>query len=128
MKTLRLPTAVFNRSNYPDDAAEYYHQPSQNAVNTSYNGINALPDGTIVLKSLYRRPDARCKGPSAVLSCNETQNVPRSVLVSVDPRTMRIIDRVTLPAFAGARPTITRYHGVDYVYLLEKVSSPVRYS
>ncbi len=39
---------------------------------------------------------------------------------------MRIIDRVTLDAFARARPTITRYHGVDYVYLLEKVASPVR--
>src|SRR5262249_52303007 len=33
-----------------------------------------------------------------------------------------------LPAFAGARPTITRYNGVDYVYLLEKTSNAVRYS
>jgi hypothetical protein len=41
---------------------------------------------------------------------------------------MRIIDRVTLPTFAGARPTITRYRGVDYVYLLEQTSSAVRYS
>ena len=127
VKTLRLPTVVFNRSNFPETPAEYYHQPSQNAVNTSYNGLNALPDGTIVLKSLYRTAGCPLQGPSAVLSCNQTQNVPRSVLVSVNPRTMRIIDRVTLDAFAGARPTITRYHGVDYVYLLEKVASPVRY-
>jgi hypothetical protein len=35
---------------------------------------------------------------------------------------------ITLPAFAGARPTITRYHGVDYVYLLENTSNAVRYS
>ena len=41
---------------------------------------------------------------------------------------MQIIDNITLPAFAGARPTITRYHGVDYVYLLENTSTPVRYS
>ena len=41
---------------------------------------------------------------------------------------MRIIDNITLPAFAGARPSITRYHGVDYVYLLEKTSNAVRYS
>ena len=41
---------------------------------------------------------------------------------------MKIIDKITLPAFAGARPTITRYHGVDYVYLLEKTSNAVRYS
>ena len=127
VKTLRLPTVVFNRSNYPETPAEYYHEPSQNAINTSYNGINALPDGTIVLKSLYRTAGCPLQGPSAVLTCNQTQNVPRSVLVSVNPRTMRIIDRVTLDAFAGARPTITRYRGVDYVYLLEKVASPVRY-
>jgi hypothetical protein len=44
---------------------------------------------------------------------------------------MRMIDQVTLPAFAGARPSITRYHGVDYVYLVERVSNadhPVRYA
>ncbi len=41
---------------------------------------------------------------------------------------MQIIDNITLPAFAGARPTITRYRGVDYVYLLENTSTPVRYS
>ena len=127
VKTLRLPTVVFNRSNYPETPITYYHQPSQDAVNTSYNGINALPDGTIIVKSLYRTAGCPLQGPSAILSCNQAQNVPRSVLVSVNPRTMRIIDRVTLDAFAGARPTITRYNGVDYVYLLEKVASPVRY-
>ena len=41
---------------------------------------------------------------------------------------MKVIDTITLPAFAGARPTITRYRGVDYVYLLEKTSNVVRYS
>jgi hypothetical protein len=41
---------------------------------------------------------------------------------------MQVIDKITLPAFAGARPSITRYKGVDYVYLLEKTSNAVRYS
>ena len=54
--------------------------------------------------------------------------MPASVLISVNPNTMQIIDNITLPAPAGARPTITRYHGVDYVYLLENTSNPVRYS
>src|SRR5262249_22102684 len=67
-------------------------------------------------------------GPSAILSCPNARNVPASNLISVDPKTMKVVDNITLPAFAGARPTITRYHGVDYVYLLEKVSNPVRYS
>ena len=41
---------------------------------------------------------------------------------------MQTIQIVTLPAPAPARPTITRYHGVDYVYLLENTALPVRYS
>ena len=41
---------------------------------------------------------------------------------------MQIIDNITLPAFAGARPTITRYRGVDYVYLLEGTANAVRYA
>ena len=41
---------------------------------------------------------------------------------------MRIIDNITLPAPARPRPTITRYRGVNYVYLLENTSNAVRYS
>ena len=109
-------------------AAHLRQTPTEDAVNTSYNGINALPDGTIVVKSLYRVAGCTLNGPSALLDCPNAQNVPASILVSVDPKTMQIIDNITLPAPAGARPTITRYHGVDYVYLLENTSDSVRYS
>jgi hypothetical protein len=128
VKTLTLPTVVHNRDNYPNSSPTYYKQPSQDATNTSYNGINALPDGTIIVKSLYRTAGCPLQGPAAILNCNQSQNIPASVLISVNPRTMRIIDNITLPAFAGARPTITQYHGVDYVYLLEKIGNPVRYA
>ncbi|MBS1877928.1 MAG: hypothetical protein JST31_00290 [Actinobacteria bacterium] len=129
VKTLRLPTMVHMRNNYPETPPTYDEETwTQDARNTSYNGINALPDGTIILKSLYRQAGCKRNGPSAILNCPKTRDVPASILVSVDPKTMRIRDKITLPAFAGARPTITRYHGVDYVYLLENTSSPVRYS
>jgi hypothetical protein len=128
VKTLRLPTLVHMRNNYPCTPPTYDSILTENAVNTSYNGINALPDGTIVVKSLYRQAGCTLNGPSAILSCPEAQNVPASNLISVNPKTMRIIDYITLPAFAGARPTITRYRGVDYVYLLERTSNAVRYA
>ncbi len=128
VKTLRLPTMVHMRSNYDESPPQFEEKWTQDARNTAYNGINALPDGTIVLKSLYRQAGCKLNGPSAVLKCPESGNVPASILVSVDPRTMKILDKVTLKAFAGARPTITRYKGVDYVYLLEKTSQAVRYS
>ena len=126
--TLVLPTTVFMRNNFPNQPPTYDTTSTENAANTSYNGINALPDGTIVLKSLYRVAGCTLNGPSAVLQCPDSQNVPASVLLSVNPRTMQIIENITLPAPAAARPTITRYRGVDYVYLLESTSTPVRYS
>jgi hypothetical protein len=116
------------RDNYPETPPHYSPIPIENAVNTSYNGINALPDGTIVVKSLYRVAGCQTNGPSAVLECDNARDVPRSALISVNPTTMRMIDDITLPAPAGARPTITRYHGVDYVYLVENTADAVRYS
>jgi hypothetical protein len=126
--TLELPTQVYMRNNYPTDPPTYDTTLTENAVNTSYNGINALPDGTIVVKSLYRVAGCTLNGASAILDCPESRNVPASNLISVDPKTMQIIDDITLPTLAGARPTITRYQGVDYVYLLENQSNAVRYS
>jgi hypothetical protein len=128
VKTLTLPTMVHMQHNYPNTPPTYSTTLTDDAANTSYNGINALPDGTIVVKSLYRVAGCTLNGPSALLNCPNARNVPRSVLISVNPKTMQIIDNITLPAFAGARPTITRYHGVDYIYLLEKISNAVRYS
>lgn len=126
--TLVLPTTAFMRNNFPDLPPTYDTTSAENAANTTYNGINALPDGTLVVKSLYRVAGCTLNGPSAVLQCPNAKNVPASVLISVNPSTMQIIDNITLPAPAPARPTITRYRGIDYVYLLENTSNPVRYS
>ncbi len=127
--TLVLPTSVYMRNNYPDTPPTYDSTPTEYAANTSYNGINAVQDGTIVVKSLYRAADCTdLDGSSALLDCPDSRNVPQSLLVSVDPHTpMKIISQLTLPNPAGARPTITRYKGVDYVYLVESTSTPVRY-
>lgn len=116
------------RNNYPATPPTYDPNLTENAINTSYNGLNALPDGTIVVKSLYRVAGCTLNGPSALLKCPNSQNVPASNLISVNPKKMQIVDKITLPAFAGAGPAITRYRGVDYVYLLENISSAVRYS
>jgi hypothetical protein len=126
--TMNLPTMVYMRNNYPTLPATYDTTLTDDAANTSYNGINALPDGTIIVKSLYRVAGCTLNGPSAVLYCPDSKNVPASNLISIDPVTLRIIDNITLPEPAGARPTITQYQGIDYVYLLEKTSTPVRYA
>ena len=125
---LDLPTLVYMRTNYPNTPPQYdYANPVDDRTNTAYNGINALPNGTVILKSLYRVAGCTNQGGSALLSCPDSRNVPQSVLVSVNPTNMTIISSVTLSNFAGARPTISRYNGMDFVYLLEGVSTPVRY-
>ncbi|CDR34871.1 hypothetical protein [Criblamydia sequanensis] len=86
--------------------------------NTSFNGFNATSDGYIVMKSVYRQAGCTYQGPDALLNCPDPTDVPPSILISVDPKTMEVVDNITLPAAVGARPTITTYQGKNYVYLL----------
>lgn len=94
--------------------------------NTSFNGFNATPDGTIVMKSVYRQAGCSIQGPDALLDCPDPTDVPNSILVSVNPKTMQVIDNITLPAPVGARPTITQFNNKSYVYLLEATTA-IRY-
>lgn len=94
--------------------------------NTSFNGFNATSDGIIVMKSVYRQAGCSIQGPDALLSCPDPSDVPSSILVSVNPQTMQVIDNITLPAPVGARPTISTFNGKNYVYLLEPTTA-IRY-
>lgn len=95
--------------------------------NTAFNGFNATSDGTIVMKSVYRQAGCSIQGPAALLDCPDPTDVPNSILVSVNPTTMTVTDNITLPQPVGARPTITNYNGLDYVYLLE-AHTAIRYA
>ncbi len=94
--------------------------------NTSFNGFNATSDGIIVMKSVYRQAGCSIQGPDALLQCPDPTDVPASILLSINPQTMRIIDNITLPAPVGARPTIGRFNEKEYVYLLEPTTA-IRY-
>ncbi|MFA6304070.1 MAG: hypothetical protein WC627_13195, partial [Legionella sp.] len=94
--------------------------------NTSFNGFNATADGTIIMKSVYRQNGCTIQGPDALLDCPDPSDVPPSILISVNPKTMQVIDNITLSAPVGARPTVTQYHNKNYVYLLES-STAIRY-
>lgn len=94
--------------------------------NTSFNGFNATSDGIIVMKSVYRQAGCSIQGPDALLNCPDPSDVPSSILISVNPQTMQVIDNITLPAPVGARPTISTFNGKNYVYLLEPTTA-IRY-
>lgn len=94
--------------------------------NTSFNGFNATSDGYIIMKSVYRQAGCSIQGPDALLDCPDPSDVPSSILVSVDPETMKVVDKIILTQPVGARPTIGRFNGKDYVYLLEPTTA-IRY-
>ncbi len=96
------------------------------AQNTSFKGFNATSDGYIIMKSLYREAGCSLQGPDALLNCPDPSNVPPSILVSVNPTTMEIVDNITLSQPVGARPTIALFQGKNYVYLLEATTA-IRY-
>jgi hypothetical protein len=96
-------------------------------ANTSYNGFSASADGVIVGKSIYRQAGCTMQGPAALLRCPDPSAVPSSVLVTVDPKTMTVLNTVTLPGEVIGRATVGRYQGKEYVYLFAQ-SGFIRYA
>lgn len=84
---------------------------------TSYNGLDGWPDGTLVAKSVYREAGCEEQGFSAFLNCPNPADVPNSVVVAIDPRTLEIIDQVVAPQFIGGRITATVFENQFYAYL-----------
>lgn len=108
IKTLHLPTGEGKKEN------------------TAYNGFNATADNILVMKSVYREAGCSIQGPDALLDCPDPTDVPSSILVSVNPNNMTVIDSITLPAPVAARPTIAEHNNCTYVYLVE-ASTLIRY-
>jgi len=93
-------------------------------ADTAYNGFVALPDGTIITKTVYREQGCPAQGFSAFLKlpqfgtlCQHPKDVPDSVLVAIDPERMQILHRIRIPAFTVGRGTSSRFDGKDYIYV-----------
>lgn len=84
---------------------------------TAYNGMDALPDGTLIAKTVYRQQGCVEQGFSAFLNCRNPADVPNSVIVAIDPQTLAVVDAIEAEEFIGGRITSVRFRGKDYVYL-----------
>jgi hypothetical protein len=84
---------------------------------TAYNGYDALPDGTIIAKTVNRQKGCTEQGFSAFLQCPNASEVPPSVMVAIDPKTLKVIGQITLPEMMGGRVTTSHFDGKDYIYL-----------
>jgi hypothetical protein len=85
--------------------------------NTAYNGYDALPDGTIIAKTVNRQPGCTEQGFSAFLKCPDPAKVPPSVMVAINPSTLQVMAQASLPEMIGGRVTTTTYNGRDDIYL-----------
>jgi hypothetical protein len=86
-------------------------------ADTSYNGYDAFPDGTIIAKTVNREKGCTEQGFSAFLDCPNPAQVPPSVMVAINPKTLKVIAQITLPEMIGGRITTTVYNGKDEIYL-----------
>ena len=57
------------------------------------------------------------EGFSAFLDCPNPSDVPPSVMVAINPKTLKVISQITLPEMIGGRVTTTVYNHHDYIYL-----------
>ncbi|HUA35363.1 MAG TPA: hypothetical protein VMA09_17265 [Candidatus Binataceae bacterium] len=95
-------------------------------ADTTYNGFTATSDGTIVAKAFYRQAGCTVQGPDALAKCPDPSDVPDSVLVTINPNTMTIVDQTTFSADVIGRATVAEYNGHEYVYFFV-VDTCVRY-
>ncbi len=95
-------------------------------ADTTYNGFSATRDGTLVAKAFYREAGCTVQGPNALANCPDPSNVPNSVLVTIDPRAMKVIDQTTLSADVIGRVTVGEHQGHEYAYLFV-VNTCLRY-
>jgi hypothetical protein len=84
---------------------------------TAYNGYVALPDGTIIAKTVNRQPGCEEEGFSAFLQCPDPSSAPASVMVAIDPVTLEVLGQLDLPEMMGGRVTTATFDGTDYIYL-----------
>lgn len=85
--------------------------------NTAYNGFNATPQGFLVMKAIYRQAGCALQGPAALTDCPDPSDIPASVMVSVNPQTMEVMDELTLTSAVYGRLTVGTYNNQNYVYL-----------
>ncbi|MEO0604899.1 MAG: hypothetical protein AAF211_25935 [Myxococcota bacterium] len=85
---------------------------------TNFNGFTVLDSGVIVTKSFGRPEGCDEQGVDALTTCeSEATPLPPSIVVSVDPEAMTVIDAVELDESSGGRLTRAAFEGRELVYV-----------
>jgi hypothetical protein len=90
------------------------------AKDAYFNGLGGWPDGTLIMKNLARPPGCTVQGFNAIVQgfCPNYNEMPNSVAVVVDSKTMKVLDWVQLEQMISGRVTTSQYNGNNYAYLV----------
>lgn len=86
---------------------------------SAFNGIDAFPDGTIVVRSLNRPVGCTLNGYSAAgFKCpGAPDSAKPSIIGTVDPKTFKVLSWTQLKGNVLGRVTTSRHQGHDYAYV-----------
>jgi hypothetical protein len=85
--------------------------------NTSFKHVTAAPDGTLILKDQTRPIGETGQGSFAMIrGVQKGLKQPNSVIVAVDPKTLEILDSITMPEPSSVPHSITMLDGRIAIY------------
>jgi hypothetical protein len=88
------------------------------AADVNFKHLTIAPDGTLILKDQTRPLGCKLQGTVAIIKCaEEGMKQPNSVLVAVDPKTLEVLDSLSLPEPAPSPHIIAPYHGRIAIYI-----------
>ncbi|MGB7934627.1 MAG: hypothetical protein WCH04_20860 [Gammaproteobacteria bacterium] len=97
------------------------------AADVNFKHLTIAPDGTLILKDQTRPVGCTLQGTMAIIKCaEEGMKQPNSVLVAVDPETLKVLDSLPLPEPAPSPHIIAPYHDKIAIYM-GMINTAVRY-
>lgn len=90
------------------------------AIDANYDGFHVAPDenGTILMKTQNRPVGCSTQGNMAMGSCQQDFGPqPPTTVIAADPKTLETLDAIELSQQVTARPIVTEYNGVIYIYM-----------
>jgi hypothetical protein len=87
-------------------------------ADVNFKHLTIAPDRTLILKDQTRPIGCTLQGTMAIIKCTEEgMKQPNSVLVAVDPDTLRVLDDIPLPEPSSVPHAITMFEGKIAIYL-----------
>jgi hypothetical protein len=87
-------------------------------ADVNFKHLTIAPDETLIMKDQTRPVGCTLQGTMAILVCAQKgMKLPNSVLVAVDPQTLKVLDQLQLPESAASPHAITTFDGKIAIYV-----------